>query len=214
MEGKQATSLVSADESACGLLRFEPGRLLRTGAAASESSFIWLMSSIVGAYFSSVVNPTADFHPFEKTEQLVFPQSLIHDPGDFMVRGGLVRRAFLSGDYAGPSRFDGLPFVDATGAAQGKNRTAVLINLPDYQLRDQPVPHEYGLRHAGRIVCTSASTTWPAWSRNGTRVHKNSSPHQFTPILKGNGTAIPAITYDMAASLPRAVALKLPNSFP
>ena len=91
-----------------------------------------------------------------------------------------------------------------TGVTQGKSRTALLDpNLPDYQPQTVPAPHDHGyvMRDGSlRIVGFDDIAGMVAkWDEEFTKTHPGI---KFTPILKGNGTAIPAITYDMAVFAP------------
>jgi phosphate transport system substrate-binding protein len=89
-------------------------------------------------------------------------------------------------------------------AAQEKPRTALLDPaLPTYQPQPVPAPHGRGYvmpDGSVRIVGFDDMAGMVAkWDEEFTRTHPGI---KFTPILKGNGTAIPAITYDMAAFAP------------
>ncbi len=101
----------------------------------------------------------------------------------------------------------------ATGQAKSQktqsktvsNTHANLIDpgLPVYKPQPVPEPHGRGyLMPDGsvRIVgFDDMSNMVSKWDQEFTRTHPGI---KFTPILKGNGTAIPAITYDMAAFAP------------
>jgi phosphate transport system substrate-binding protein len=76
-------------------------------------------------------------------------------------------------------------------------------NLPEYHPQTVPTPHDHGyvmpdgsIRIVGFDDMTGMVTKW---DQEFARTHPG---FKFTPILKGNGTAIPAITYDMAAFAP------------
>jgi phosphate transport system substrate-binding protein len=94
--------------------------------------------------------------------------------------------------------------ITAVAAAQGKDRATLLDpNLPSYQPEPVPSPHDRGyIMPDGslRIVGFDDMAGMVArWNDEFTKTH---SGIRFTPILKGNGTAIPAITYDMAVFAP------------
>jgi phosphate transport system substrate-binding protein len=75
--------------------------------------------------------------------------------------------------------------------------------LPDYHPQPVPKPEGHGYvmpDGSVRIVGFDDMNGMVAkWDAEFTRTHPGI---RFTPILKGNGTAIPAITYDMAAFAP------------
>ena len=90
------------------------------------------------------------------------------------------------------------------GVAQDKGRLALLDpQLPGYQSQPVPTPHDHGYVMPDgslRIVGFDDMTGMVAkWDELFTRTHPGV---KFTPILKGNGTAIPAITYDMSVFAP------------
>jgi phosphate transport system substrate-binding protein len=94
--------------------------------------------------------------------------------------------------------------VSLAGAAQNKGRATLLdANLPEYQPQPVPSPHDHGyIMPDGslRIVGFDDMAGMVAkWDEEFTKTHPSI---KFTPILKGNGTAIPAITYDMAVFAP------------
>lgn len=76
-------------------------------------------------------------------------------------------------------------------------------NLPDYHPQPVERPHGHGWvmpDGSVRIVGYDDMADMVAkWDEEFTRTHPGI---RFTPILNGNGTAIPAITYDMAAFAP------------
>jgi phosphate transport system substrate-binding protein len=163
-----------------------------------------MSSSLWGPTFS-VVNPTADFHPLKRRNSFCFfHRAPIHDPVTSWWRpscAGAFSLARLRGSIA---LLTACLSLTLTGAAQGKNRTAVLdSNLPDYQPQTVPVPHDHGYVMPDgslRIVGFDDMAGMVAkWDEMFTKTHP---AIKFTPILKGNGTAIPAITYDMAAFAP------------
>ena len=94
--------------------------------------------------------------------------------------------------------------LSLTGVAQGKGRTALVDSaLPGYQPQPVAPPHDHGyIMPDGslRIVGFDDMAGMVAmWNEEFTRTHPGI---KFTPILRGNGTAIPAITYDMAVFAP------------
>jgi phosphate transport system substrate-binding protein len=94
--------------------------------------------------------------------------------------------------------------MTAVAAAQNKGRATLLDpNLPSYQPQPVPSPHDRGyIMPDGslRIVGFDDMAGMVAkWNDEFTKTHPGI---RFTPILKGNGTAIPAITYDMAVFAP------------
>jgi phosphate transport system substrate-binding protein len=94
--------------------------------------------------------------------------------------------------------------MTVAGTAQGNDRTALVDpGLPKYEPQAVPAPHDHGyimpdgsLRIVGFDDMTGIVTKW---DEEFTRAHPGI---KFTPILKGDGTAIPAITYDMAVFAP------------
>ena len=101
-----------------------------------------------------------------------------------------------------------LAWTFLSGSAQtqkaGSSRlNLVNPNLPTYQPHPVPQPSGHGwLMPDGsvRIVGFDDMAGMIArWDQEFTKTH---SAIRFTPILKGNGTAIAAITYDMAAFAP------------
>jgi phosphate transport system substrate-binding protein len=91
-----------------------------------------------------------------------------------------------------------------SGAAQGKGRAGLVDpNLPEYHSQPVPPPHDRGYvmpDGSVRIVGFDDMAGMVAkWDQEFSRTHPGV---KFTPILKGNGTAIPAITYDIAAFAP------------
>ena len=86
--------------------------------------------------------------------------------------------------------------------AQDK-RNLIDPNLPDYHPQSVPQPHGHGYvmpDGSVRIVgFDDMAGMVEKWDEEFTRTHPGI---RFTPILKGNQTAIPAITYDMAAFAP------------
>lgn len=94
--------------------------------------------------------------------------------------------------------------VPVAGAAQEKGRAGLVdSNLPDYQPQAVPMPHDHGyIMPDGslRIVGFDDMAGMVAkWDEEFAKTHPGV---KFTPILKGNGTAIPAITYDMSVFAP------------
>ena len=95
-------------------------------------------------------------------------------------------------------------WVAVAAVAQGKSHAALVDpNLPDYQPQSVPAPHDHGYVMPDgslRIVGFDDMAGMVAkWDEEFTKTHAGI---RFTPILKGNGTAIPAITYDMAVFAP------------
>ena len=91
-----------------------------------------------------------------------------------------------------------------SGSAQNKIKLGpVDPNLPEYQPQPVPTPHDHGYvmpDGSVRIVGFDDMAGMVAkWDQEFTRTHPGI---KFTPMLKGNGTAIPAITYDMTAFAP------------
>ena len=91
-----------------------------------------------------------------------------------------------------------------SAAAQNGGRAGLVDpNLPEYQPQPVPTPHDHGYvmpDGSVRIVGFDDMAGMVAkWDQEFTRTHPGI---KFTPILKGNGTAIPAITYDMTAFAP------------
>jgi phosphate transport system substrate-binding protein len=94
--------------------------------------------------------------------------------------------------------------VAVAGAAQSKGRPGLVDpNQTDYQPQPVSAPHDRGYvmpDGSVRIVGFDDMAGMVAkWDQEFTRTHPGI---KFTPLLKGNGTAIPAITYDMAAFAP------------
>jgi phosphate transport system substrate-binding protein len=94
--------------------------------------------------------------------------------------------------------------VTLAGVAQGKDRKSLVDpNLPDYHPQPVPTPQNHGYVMPDgslRIVGFDDMAGMVAkWDEEFTRTHPGV---KFTPILKGNATAIPAITYDMALFAP------------
>jgi len=94
--------------------------------------------------------------------------------------------------------------IAVSGVAQNKGRTSLVdSNLPGYQPQPVQAPHDHGYvmpDGSVRIVGFDDMAGMVAkWDEEFTRTHPGI---KFTPILKGNGTAIPAITYDMTAFAP------------
>ncbi|HWJ36591.1 MAG TPA: substrate-binding domain-containing protein [Steroidobacteraceae bacterium] len=94
--------------------------------------------------------------------------------------------------------------VAVAGAAQSKGRPGLVDpNLMDYQPQPVSAPHDRGYvmpDGSVRIVGFDDMAGMVAkWDQEFTRTHPGI---KFTPLLKGSGTAIPAITYDMAAFAP------------
>jgi phosphate transport system substrate-binding protein len=92
----------------------------------------------------------------------------------------------------------------AAGAAQEKGRMALVDSaVPEYHPQPVPAPHDHGYVMPDgslRIVGFDDMAGMVAkWDEQFTRTHPGI---KFTPILKGNATAIPAITYDMAVFAP------------
>jgi phosphate transport system substrate-binding protein len=91
-----------------------------------------------------------------------------------------------------------------SGSAQNKIKLGLVDpNLPEYQPQPVPTPHDHGYvmpDGSVRIVGFDDMAGMVAkWDQEFTRTHPGI---KFTPMLKGNGTAIPAITYDMTAFAP------------
>jgi phosphate transport system substrate-binding protein len=95
--------------------------------------------------------------------------------------------------------------MNVAGTAQGKGRADLVDpNLPEYHPQPVPTPHDHGYvmpDGSVRIVGFDDMAEMVAkWDKEFTRTHPGIN---LTPVLKGNGTAIPAITYDMAAFAPQ-----------
>jgi phosphate transport system substrate-binding protein len=95
-------------------------------------------------------------------------------------------------------------FLCAAATAQTKSHAGVVDpNLPVYKPEQVPMPHGHGYvlpDGSIRIVGFEDMAGMVAkWDEEFAKTHPG---FKFTPILKGNGTAIPAITYDMAAFAP------------
>jgi phosphate transport system substrate-binding protein len=92
--------------------------------------------------------------------------------------------------------------VSAQNHAGGRT-ASVDPNLPEYHPQTVPMPHDHGYLMADgsiRIVGFDDMAGMVAkWDQEFARTHPG---FKFAPILKGNATAIPAITYDMAAFAP------------
>jgi phosphate transport system substrate-binding protein len=91
-----------------------------------------------------------------------------------------------------------------SGSAQNKIKLGLVDpNLPEYRPQPVPTPHDHGYvmpDGSVRIVGFDDMAGMVAkWDQEFTRTHPGI---KFTPMLKGNGTAIPAITYDMTAFAP------------
>lgn len=86
--------------------------------------------------------------------------------------------------------------------AQG-NASLLDPNLPEYHSQPVPMPQGHGWvmpDGSVRIVgFDDMEGTVEKWEKEFTRTHPGI---RFTPILKGNQTAIPPITYDMSAFAP------------
>jgi len=94
--------------------------------------------------------------------------------------------------------------VTAAAAAQAADHADLVDpRLPDYRPQPVPAPHDRGYvmpDGSVRIVGFDDMAGMVAkWDQEFMRTHPGI---KFTPILKGNGTAIPAITYDMTAFAP------------
>ena len=94
--------------------------------------------------------------------------------------------------------------ITTAGVAQGKGHTALVDSkLPKYEPLPVQPPHDHGyIMPDGslRIVGFDDMAGMVAkWDEEFTITHPGI---RFTPILNGNGTAIPAITYDMAIFAP------------
>jgi len=94
--------------------------------------------------------------------------------------------------------------LSAACTAQTKSRAALVDPaLPNYKPQPVPMPHDHGYVMPDgsiRIVGFEDMTRIVArWDEEFERTHPG---FRFTPILKGNDTGIPAITYDMAAFAP------------
>ncbi len=94
--------------------------------------------------------------------------------------------------------------VAPQAAAQGKGREALVDpNLPAYHALPVPPPHDRGyLLPDGSVQIIGfddMAGMVAQWDREFTQTHPGI---HFTPVLRGNGTAIPAITYDTAAFAP------------
>lgn len=91
----------------------------------------------------------------------------------------------------------------ACGSAWATEPPAVDPAIPSYQPQPVPTPHDrsYIMRDGSlRILGFDDMAGMIAkWDALFTKSHPDI---KFTPILKGNGTAIPAITYDTAAFAP------------
>jgi phosphate transport system substrate-binding protein len=90
-----------------------------------------------------------------------------------------------------------------SAAAPAQEKTHIDPNLPAYHPQSVPTPHDHGYVMPDgslRIVGFDDMAAMVAkWDEQFTRTHPGVN---FTPILKGNLTAIPAITYDMAVFAP------------
>ncbi|SIT47786.1 conserved exported hypothetical protein [Paraburkholderia piptadeniae] len=94
--------------------------------------------------------------------------------------------------------------LSMTGAADAKGRMYLVDpNLPAYRPKPVSPPHGHGyvMRDGKvRIVGFDDMAGMVAkWDEEFTRAHPG---FKFKPVLKGNGTAIPAITYDMTLLAP------------
>lgn len=91
-----------------------------------------------------------------------------------------------------------------SGEADARNRMDLVDpNLPTYHPKPVPLPHEHGYVMPDgkvRIVGFDDMAGMIAkWDEAFTRAHPEI---KFDPVLKGNGTGIPAITYDMTLFAP------------
>jgi phosphate transport system substrate-binding protein len=140
----------------------------------------------------AVVNLTAEAHLLKILSSFSFPHSGQGDAASPRARSTIALLIVC-----------GLMTVAAT--AQGKSHTALVDpNLPEYRPQTVPVPHDHGYVMPDgslRIVGFDDMAGMVAkWDEEFTKTHAGI---KFTPILKGNGTAIPAITYDMAVFAPQ-----------
>ncbi|MGF6439465.1 phosphate transport system substrate-binding protein [Paraburkholderia youngii] len=94
--------------------------------------------------------------------------------------------------------------VATTGAAEAKSRMDLIDpDLPAYHPEPVPPPHDHGyVMPDGKVRIVGfddMSGMVAKWDDAFTRTHPGI---RFEPILKGNGTGIPAITYDMTLFAP------------
>lgn len=103
----------------------------------------------------------------------------------------------------------------AIGTAQGKSQGDVDPTLADYHPQAVPAPHGHGYvmpDGSVRIVGFDDMAGIVAkWNQEFTRTHPGI---KFLPILKGNGTALPAITYDMTLLAPEGGGATLLEQLP
>ena len=98
-----------------------------------------------------------------------------------------------------------IAIVSATASmAQNKGGGGLVDpNLPAYHAQPVPQPHDRGyLLPDGSVQIIGfddMAGMVAKWDQEFTRTHPGI---KFTPVLRGNGTAIPAITYDTAAFAP------------
>jgi phosphate transport system substrate-binding protein len=137
------------------------------------------------------VNVTAEAHPLKILSSFSSPCRVQGDAASSRARSRI-------------ALFVVCMLVAVAAAAQDKGHTAVVDpNLPDYQPQSVPAPHDHGYVMPDRslriVGFDDMAGIVAKWDEEFTKTH---SGIKFTPILKGNGTAIPAITYDMAVFAP------------
>ena len=88
--------------------------------------------------------------------------------------------------------------------AQGTARTRLVDpHLPEYHPQPVPPPQDRGYIMPNGSIRIVGFDDMAGMVSKWDQIFMRSHPGiKFTPILKGNGTAIPAITYDMAAFAP------------
>jgi len=96
--------------------------------------------------------------------------------------------------------------VSVVGAAQAATKAPVAVDpaLPTYHAQPVPQPHDRGyIMRDGSIRLLGFDDMAGMIGRWNALFSQTHPGIRFTPILKGNGTAIPAITYDMTAFAPQ-----------
>ncbi|HEV2173176.1 MAG TPA: substrate-binding domain-containing protein [Nitrospira sp.] len=148
---------------------------------------------------------TAEDHLLKSRSDFLFPS-------ETLVRDGTISSPARSGAHPIPFERGSRPIaflvallcMSLAGTAQSKDRMALLdTDLPEYQAQNVTASHDHGYVMPDgslRIVgFDDMSGVVAKWDEEFTKTHPGI---RFTPILNGNGTAIPAITYDMAIFAP------------